>query len=96
MNKGLFCDDCGSILEVLTARNGRKFGVCNCGFIKEVDSDLIIDEIEKPSEMRGDGVLFENIGDGFPHKCKKCSYGECEVIDLGASYGDEANVYLFK
>ncbi len=33
---------------------------------------------------------------GFPNTCKKCGYGYADVIDLGASWTDEANVYLFK
>jgi hypothetical protein len=37
----------------------------------------------------------EELG-GFPNTCKKCGCEWADVVDLGAPYGDESNVYLFK
>ncbi|MEK6891413.1 MAG: hypothetical protein AABX03_04740 [Nanoarchaeota archaeon] len=98
MKNEMFCDECGSILEVKTTKEGKKFGICNCGFAKEVHSDIISSEIEPKRKEVGEGVIVEEteIPPGFPHTCKKCGYKEAEVYDLGASYSDEANKYLFK
>lgn len=52
-----------------------------------------------PKEKTGKGILDENKnekGKGFPHECEECGYGYADVVDLGASYSDEASVFLFK
>jgi len=55
-----------------------------------------VEKIEKP-EKRGKGILEEKQSKkGFPHKCSKCGCEQSDVVDLGASYSDEANIYLFK
>jgi len=47
-------------------------------------------------EPVGEGILKEDSsGKGFPHTCKKCGYQQAEVVELGASYSDEADKFLF-
>jgi len=91
----LFCDKCGSILKI-KIEEGRYFGVCGCGCIKEVASGIFGSGIMKKKEEKGEGVLQEDVSRGFPHVCKKCDYGECEISDLGCAYSDESNIYLYK
>lgn len=95
MKKKLFCPKCGELLT-FTNVSDVKLGVCSCGFIGEVDEDFVISE--KPIKVtEGKGILVpDQDKDGFPHTCDKCGYGKADVVDLGASYSDESNVYLFK
>lgn len=97
MKKIEFCPDCGRILSVREREwDFKMIGFCRCGFVKEVERGFL------PSKKiinleRGEGILEKDEGiQGFPHNCSKCGYGEAEVFDLGASYSDESNVYLFK
>ena len=97
MKHRIFCGSCGKILKIKTTQEGKKFGLCSCGFAKEVSLDIITSDRQKEKEQIGEGIAVENkTKKGFPHKCKKCGYSESEVYDLGASYSDEASVYLFK
>lgn len=74
--------------------NGKKVLSCTCGFSK--DANIIVAEHIKEKEKIGEGVL-----DGlkkpvkFPHTCPKCNHDGSEVVDLGARYSDESNIYLF-
>lgn len=98
MDHRIFCDKCENILYVKHI-NGKKVGVCvNCGNTKKVNADVISDEKEPLVKKRGEGIVKDDVDkfQGFPHKCKKCGYSESEVYDLGSSYSDEANKYLFK
>ena len=98
MHKNIFCDECGNILDVKLV-DRKKFGFCSCGFVKEVSSEVISDEKEPERVKIGEGIINENSSEklsGFPHTCKKCGCEESEVYDLGASYSDESNKYLFK
>lgn len=70
--------------------------VCECGFSKKVDYKIIASERYNSKSNVGGGILKVENKEGFPHKCKKCGYEECEIEDLGASYSDESNIYLFK
>lgn len=90
-----FCDRCGKMLSVQTDGEGM-VGVCTCGFAKELEKTFSFSEKSVFIE-KGEGV-FENEEEkeGFPHLCGKCGNGEAEVFDLGASYSDESNIYLFK
>ncbi|MDO8517494.1 MAG: hypothetical protein Q7S33_05210 [Nanoarchaeota archaeon] len=90
-----FCPLCKKVLELETIY-GEKFLVCSCGYKKETHSDLVFSEKETKVKL-GKGVAVEKKNlKGFPHKCSKCGYGQSEVTDLGASYSDESDVYLFK
>ena len=58
---------------------------------------LKVKEKITPPEKTGKGVLKEEKkGKGFPFRCEKCGYEYADVADLGASYSDEASVFLFK
>ena len=48
------------------------------------------------SEIK-EGILNETktSSSGFPHTCKKCGYAQADVTELGASYSDEADKFLF-
>jgi DNA-directed RNA polymerase subunit M/transcription elongation factor TFIIS len=95
MNKIPFCELCGKMLR-LESKEGKTFGVCSCGYIKEFESGVAISEKNKKIEVGG-GVISEDKNmAGFPHKCKKCGHEGCEVFDLGAFWSDESNVYLYK
>ena len=51
----------------------------------------------KEKEQRGSGIITEEpLSGGFPHICKKCGYGECDVVDLNPPYSDESNIYLYR
>ena len=90
--KNLFCDYCGRIMKI--EGNEKKMFRCICGFTRE--AELITSEPKMPVKIIGDGIV-----DGkkkpvnFPHICPKCNHEGCEVIDLGAHYSDESNVYLY-
>jgi len=95
MEEELFCDECGKIMDIVKIKN-KQFLICSCSFVKELKSDIKTSEkIPKKSEI-GKGVAVEIKTHGFPHKCKKCGFGECDVYDLGAKYSDESNVYLYQ
>jgi len=97
MKKTLFCDNCGKILEIKNIEEEKIIGICSCGFIKEFDFHITSIQKQQEKPVFGKGIISDaNIGQGFPHKCQKCGYNESEVYDLGASYGDEASIYLFK
>ena len=91
--KNLFCDYCKKIMKI-EETNGGKVLSCTCGFFRV--ANVSTSEHIKEQEKKGEGVL-----DGkrkqwkFPHTCPKCNHEGSEVIDLGAAYSDEANVYLF-
>jgi DNA-directed RNA polymerase subunit M/transcription elongation factor TFIIS len=92
--KDLFCNNCRKIMNI-EDRQGKKILVCtSCGFTRE--SGFAVSEITKKAEIKGEGIInvvkkeFK-----FPHTCPKCNHNGSEVIDLGAHYSDEANVYLF-
>jgi len=90
-----FCPVCKKAL-VAREEDGITYATCICGYKKETKSDLVFSEQEKRKEIgRGIAVDKKNLK-GFPHVCSKCGYGQAEVTDLGASYSDESNTYLFK
>ena len=85
-----FCDNCGKPLKVK-----GKIAICSCGFIKEVSPVHCSEKITQPAE-KGKGILKKQTEKGFPHICKECGHEFADIVDLGASYSDESNVYLFK
>ncbi len=89
-----FCTVCGKILEL--RKNGEEnIGVCSCGFVTPITELTFAQPQER--EQKGEGVLKEESSlAGFPHICKKCGYGECDVVDLGPPISDESNVYLYR
>ncbi len=91
--KGMyFCKECGKILELEKETN---IGKCSCGFTTTLPEINFSNHIEK--EELGSGILEEDSSSGgFPHICKKCSHGECDVADLNPPYSDESNIYLYR
>jgi len=91
-----FCPDCKRILSIKTEK-GKKHSACFCGFKTDIISEISVSESLKQPEKKGQGIASEEKNlKGFPHDCSKCGYGEAEVTDLGAFYGDESNIVLFK
>lgn len=95
MSKNIFCDECGKILKIRNA-GGLKLGICECGFVKEIHHGVTSSEKITRKEKIGEGVAVEDKEKGFTNVCKKCGYNKCDVYDLGASYSDESDIYLFK
>jgi DNA-directed RNA polymerase subunit M/transcription elongation factor TFIIS len=96
MNNELFCDHCGKILEIVKSKKGDIFGLCDCGSVKILKKDIESNESINQKKEIGTGIIKEVHKKGFPHKCSKCGHNEAEVYDLGASYSDESNTWLFK
>lgn len=88
-----FCINCGKPVEL--NKNIKK---CSCGFTNVVNSKTSFTEEIKKQDREVNGVLIlEKFKEGgFPHKCKKCGYEYADVTDLGSSWADESNIYLFK
>lgn len=97
MKKIEFCPDCGRVLSLREREwDFLMIGSCRCGFFKEMERGSLPSEKMISSE-KGQGVLEkENETEGFPHTCIKCGCEEADVSDLGASYSDESNIYLFR
>jgi DNA-directed RNA polymerase subunit M/transcription elongation factor TFIIS len=95
-NKELeFCPKCKKAL-VMREEDKITYATCICGYEKETKAELYTSEREKRKKV-GQGIAIDTKNlEGFPHKCSKCGYGQSEVTDLGASYSDESNTYLFK
>lgn len=75
-------------------RENKKILKCSCGFTKK--AEISFSETAKKQEEVGKGISDgKRKPIGFPHTCPKCSHETCEVIDLGAPYSDESNVYLY-
>ena len=91
--QNLFCEHCNRIMKIIE-ENEKKILLCSCGFTKP--AEISFSEKSKKKEEVG-----EQISDGkkkkgeFPHICPKCKHEGCEVVDLGAQYSDESNVFLY-
>jgi len=92
-----FCSNCKKIRRI--DGNENKEGVCSCDPAHTPDGDVKVFEKVVHSEEPSREVLDVEkikVGGKFPHKCSKCGHKEAQVVDMGASYGDEASIYLFK
>ncbi|MBM3233019.1 hypothetical protein FJZ18_02540 [Candidatus Pacearchaeota archaeon] len=89
-----FCQQCGKMLELIMI-NEVNIGKCDCGFSRELP-EIKLNNSKINTEL-GQGIYQEDIStNGFPHICKKCGYGECDVADLNPPYSDESNIYLYR
>lgn len=70
-------------------------GKCSCGFSKEINVSHE-EKIKQPVEKGKGYVKDKNELATFPHKCKKCGYEFCQVIEMGVWFGDEAGVIRYK
>ena len=88
-----FCKKCGKPLKI-----DKGTIKCSCGFSKISNSKISSTEKIKKPEKKGKGVFNKEkfVEKGFPHSCKECGHEYSDVVDLGASYSDESNIYLFK
>ena len=81
----------------IKTENNEKFWLCACGYKEEIGLPVILSDAKKKHIFLGEGIAEQEKSlKGFPHICSKCSFEEAEIVDLGAFYGDESNVYLFK
>ena len=96
MNRQKTCDKCNALIA-LEEKDGQLWELCNCGRNKFVEKKIITSEKGKTQEKLGEGIAEEDKTlEGFPHICGKCSYNQADITDLGAPYGDESNIYLYK
>ena len=88
-----FCKKCGKPLKI-----DKGLIKCSCGFNRISDSKISSTEKIKKPEKKGKGIFDKRELEekGFSHTCKTCGYKYSDVVDLGAPYSDESNVYLFK
>ncbi|MEK6825955.1 MAG: hypothetical protein AABY00_04165 [Nanoarchaeota archaeon] len=94
MNGIYFCKQCGKILE-LQKKEENNTGICSCGFTTIIPEIAFAQPKEK--EQVGAGVIREETSTGgFPHTCKKCSYGFCDPTQINAPYSDESDIYLYR
>lgn len=94
-----FCPRCGRMMKLGLEFKGteqRNISTCSCGFAKNFESKTIEENVPQKEKRSSEVVTEKHETRGFPHKCKKCGFGEAEVLELGVFYGDEAGVYLFK
>ncbi|PIZ83872.1 hypothetical protein COX97_00305, partial [Candidatus Pacearchaeota archaeon CG_4_10_14_0_2_um_filter_05_32_18] len=61
MKHKIFCDSCGKILEIKTSKDEKKFGLCSCGFIKEINYEVITSDKQKEREEQGEGIAVEKM-----------------------------------
>lgn len=96
MKKEKYCNTCNQIIN-LEEKNGVLFEVCLCGKNKFIEKKIIVSEKQSKKETVGAGIAEENNSlEGFPHICSKCGFNQADITDLGAPYGDESNIYLYK
>ncbi len=89
----LFCEHCNRIMRI-KEKDNEKILTCSCGFTKK--AEISFSEIAKKQKEAGSGIVNgKRKPAGFPHICPKCNHEGCEVIDLGAPYSDESNVFLY-
>lgn len=89
-----FCPVCKSLL-MLKEEQGRTIGYCACGFKRTSGIELNSSEKNK-KQAKGQGILGEDINQGFEHKCKKCSHNYAEIQELGEILNNESTVTLYK
>lgn len=94
MTKIKFCDICGEMLRPLRLETSELVGICKCGYI-DMGFSLEISQQQKIIAV-GKGISSEYNSPGFPHICKKCGHGECDITSIGAPYADESDIYLYK
>ena len=95
-----FCDHCGKILNI-TKNGSLATARCDfCGKAKLLLSGVITkSKTEIKPEVSKEVASDKNLVSQdavMPHDCIKCGHKEAYVKDLGTSYSDESNVYLFK
>ena len=93
--EGMFCEKCGKIFALLR-ENEKVFGLCRCGFKKEISDISHTQEIKQKEETWKGAVEDKNLLATYPHKCKKCGYELSQVIDMGVWISDEANIIRYK
>jgi len=88
-----FCPVCRALL-LLKDEGGKTILYCNCGF-RRYNFDL--ESTDKTiNNLRGEGIIKEEIEEGNMHICKKCGCNKAEIIDLGERNTNESGVYIFK
>ncbi len=90
-----FCIRCGTILRFKN-RGPQKIFYCDCGFERFQDEEIVLNEqiTEKPEisvmEDHNFGLAVHT------HQCIKCGHNKAILIEIGAMYGDEADIIRFK
>lgn len=96
MAREKYCSICNKLVA-FEEKNGVLYEICECGKKCFVEKKVLVSE-KQPNKIKlGAGVVEEDKSlNGFPHVCSKCGYGQADITDLGAPYGDESNIYILK
>lgn len=92
-----FCPRCHKMM-IMQNDHGLNVVRCDCGYYSYDSHDTTTSEkiLKKQEVAKGVFSPEKYQEEGFPHPCKKCGFDYAEVVDLGAPYSDESNIYLFK
>ena len=93
----MFCVTCGSLLRPRKTPYG-KWMSCPNGHSQP---KMVTEAKTSLEKNRQEGKILEasdgkNILAVHDHICKRCGYGKAEMLEIGASYGDEDNVVKMK
>lgn len=92
---GMFCEKCGKIFALLH-ENEKIFGLCRCGFRKEIKDISHTQEIKQKEKIGEGSIRDENQLASYPHKCRKCGHIGAQVIEMGVWFSDESGVIRYK
>ena len=93
----LCCTQCGNLLLPRVTPYG-KWMACPAGHtqpqLNQEHNILVSKNKEQGRKIEvGDGLNILAVHD---HTCKRCGYGQAELIEMLASYSDEDNIYRMK
>ena len=93
----MFCKTCSTLLVPKVTPYG-KWMSCPHGHVQpQLNQEENIISIKNNQQGKkievSDGVNHLAV---YDHKCKKCSYGKAELIEISCSYSDEDNMYRMK
>ena len=93
----MFCSTCGIVLQPQKTLYGT-WMACPQGHVQP----QIVQQTETFTQKnlhpapRLQVATEENILAVYDHLCKKCGYEKAELLEIGASYSDEDNIYRMK
>jgi DNA-directed RNA polymerase subunit M/transcription elongation factor TFIIS len=79
---------------MIKEEEGKTIGYCKCGFKRTGGVEINSSEVSK-KKVNGEGVLGEDINEGFEHKCRKCGWRYAEFKELGEILNSESSVVLY-
>jgi DNA-directed RNA polymerase subunit M/transcription elongation factor TFIIS len=93
----MFCKTCGTLLIPKSTSYG-KWMSCRNGHsqpeLNQESKEIVTENLQKGKVIQAhDGINHLAV---YDHKCQKCGYDKCELIEKGAWYSDEDNTYQMK